>query len=398
MAGKFSNGEDSVGHEAELLDAAADIEVDLCLPLREPILQDRPREEIPSHSGVLDLVARMGSNRKGPDMACRYRLLWMHVITCWGLHYWWQGPTQAVVDRQQPGRQQAGIDMPARFQFSKAADLRSPEGSMPPGRKQFEPDPFGAGLLWRFDPDHGARVPAGNVESDLIRSPGAVLVVDMEELRPPYNCSLTWRVWAERCSPGAGVERATRAGLVSALSAHYGSPGRLADYRRQFEKMTRTVGEDPSIFATALDTLAVKAFGDMGQTSRLCIIRDRFIASPKSAAGKLGHGVMRCQALNEEFAFMLPGWKAERAGRGYAMISPHVAVVCVLCGAGCWMLRFLIDMFVRPVVSCCEVHDLIAGKLGVMTVMILMRGPTVSRDTLTTMIHGITRSGVLGMM
>ena len=34
----------------------------------------------------------------------------------------------------------------------------------------------------------------------------------------------------------------------------------------------------PAIFATALETLAVKAFGDMGQTARLRLIRDRFIA------------------------------------------------------------------------------------------------------------------------
>ena len=63
--------------------------------------------------------------------------------------------------------------------------------------------------------------------------------------------------------------RLSRTGLVGALSAHYGSPGRLADYRRQLEKTTGTAGEDPSIFATALETLAVKAFGDMGQTARL---------------------------------------------------------------------------------------------------------------------------------
>ena len=45
--------------------------------------------------------------------------------------------------------------------------------------------------------------------------------------------------------------RLSRTGLVDALSAHYGSPGRLADYRRQFERTTRTAGEDPSILATA---------------------------------------------------------------------------------------------------------------------------------------------------
>ena len=68
--------------------------------------------------------------------------------------------------------------------------------------------------------------------------------------------------------------RASRVGLVDALSTHYGSPGRLADYRRQFEKTTRKSGDDPSIFATALETLAITAFGDMGQTTRLHITRD----------------------------------------------------------------------------------------------------------------------------
>ena len=31
------------------------------------------------------------------------------------------------------------------------------------------------------------------------------------------------------------TQRTSRGDLVRALSAHYGSPGRLADYRRQFE-------------------------------------------------------------------------------------------------------------------------------------------------------------------
>ena len=74
----------------------------------------------------------------------------------------------------------------------------------------------------------------------------------------------------------------SRTGLVGALSSHYGSPSRLADYWRQFEKTTRIAGEDPSIFAKALETLAVKAFGDMGQTARLRLIHDRFIAGHSS--------------------------------------------------------------------------------------------------------------------
>ena len=50
------------------------------------------------------------------------------------------------------------------------------------------------------------------------------------------------------------ARRLSRSGLLDALTAHYGSPGRLADYRRQFEQTTRKVGEDPAIFATALET------------------------------------------------------------------------------------------------------------------------------------------------
>ena len=54
---------------------------------------------------------------------------------------------------------------------------------------------------------------------------------------------------------------------------HYG----LANYRREFDKMVRKMGEDPSNFAIKLETLAVKAFGNMGQVARLRLIRDRFI-------------------------------------------------------------------------------------------------------------------------
>ena len=73
-----------------------------------------------------------------------------------------------------------------------------------------------------------------------------------------------------------------RVGLLDALTAHYGSPGRLADYWQQFEKTTGTAGDDPSIFEISLETFAIKAFGDMGQTARLCLIRDRFIAGHNS--------------------------------------------------------------------------------------------------------------------
>ena len=72
--------------------------------------------------------------------------------------------------------------------------------------------------------------------------------------------------------------RATRIGLVGVLTDHYGLPGRLADYRRQFERTVRRDGEDPSDLAVALETIAVKAFRDMGPNARTCLIRDSFIA------------------------------------------------------------------------------------------------------------------------
>ena len=76
--------------------------------------------------------------------------------------------------------------------------------------------------------------------------------------------------------------RASRKELTDALSSHYGSPGRLAIYRRQFDKTARKPGEDPANFGITLETLAVKAFGDIGQTARLRLIRDRFIAGQES--------------------------------------------------------------------------------------------------------------------
>ena len=75
---------------------------------------------------------------------------------------------------------------------------------------------------------------------------------------------------------------ASRRELTDAPSSHYGSPGRLANYRREFDKTVRKMGEDPSNFAITLETLAVKAFGNMGQTARLRLIHDRFIAGDEN--------------------------------------------------------------------------------------------------------------------
>ena len=44
--------------------------------------------------------------------------------------------------------------------------------------------------------------------------------------------------------------------LIKSLSDHYNSPGRLAEYKRQFQRVVRRRGDDPSIFAIELVTLA----------------------------------------------------------------------------------------------------------------------------------------------
>ena len=61
--------------------------------------------------------------------------------------------------------------------------------------------------------------------------------------------------------------RASRKELTDALASHYGSPGRLASYRRQFDKTERKPGEDPANFGITLEALAVMVFGDIGKTS-----------------------------------------------------------------------------------------------------------------------------------
>ena len=50
--------------------------------------------------------------------------------------------------------------------------------------------------------------------------------------------------------------------------------------------------------------------------------------------GKAGHGATRCPDLIEAFPFMLPGWKADKVGGGYVMISPRVAAECRQAGNG----------------------------------------------------------------
>ena len=70
--------------------------------------------------------------------------------------------------------------------------------------------------------------------------------------------------------------------LSQGLSDYYNSPGRLAVFWRQFESATRRPGMDPATFATELEILAMRGFGDMGKRARDWMIRDIFIAAQRS--------------------------------------------------------------------------------------------------------------------
>ena len=53
MSGDHSDGEGSVGHEAEFVTTSGDREVELRLPLEVDMDPDRPREDIRTHLGAV---------------------------------------------------------------------------------------------------------------------------------------------------------------------------------------------------------------------------------------------------------------------------------------------------------------------------------------------------------
>ena len=65
--------------------------------------------------------------------------------------------------------------------------------------------------------------------------------------------------------------------LIKSLSDHYSSPGRLAEYKRQFQRASRRPKDDPSIFAIELETLARRAFINIDPLIQLQMVRDQFI-------------------------------------------------------------------------------------------------------------------------
>ena len=81
------------------------------------------------------------------------------------------------------------------------------------------------------------------------------------------------------------AQRPTRIVLVRALTDHYGSPGRLADYQRQFEKTARQDGKDPSIFTIDLETLGpAHRIPDHAPPARNAVRTATFATSPDGAS------------------------------------------------------------------------------------------------------------------
>ena len=72
--------------------------------------------------------------------------------------------------------------------------------------------------------------------------------------------------------------------LMDALTEHYSSPGRLADYRRHFVRISRRPGDNPSVFAVELETLAMRAFGELSPLARLQMVHDRFITGQRECS------------------------------------------------------------------------------------------------------------------
>ena len=65
--------------------------------------------------------------------------------------------------------------------------------------------------------------------------------------------------------------------LIRSLSDHCNSLGRLAEYKRQLQRLVRRPRDDPSIFAIELETLARRVFIDINIPIQLQMVRDRFI-------------------------------------------------------------------------------------------------------------------------
>ena len=145
ISGAYSDGEGSVGPDADFVDAIADTEVELCLPLEVDM---KLREDVPAYSravypvdlGQDDQRRFEPTNRAKPKSPTHGLSLPLDMEPRRQL----SGATaqvggagacrrrQGTADPTYPGlaqrRQSAGIKTPTSFDFGKASGLQSPDG------------------------------------------------------------------------------------------------------------------------------------------------------------------------------------------------------------------------------------------------------------------------------
>ena len=77
----------------------------------------------------------------------------------------------------------------------------------------------------------------------------------------------------------AGVTRSVGGGAIRTLWLSWEIGGvQTREHRRELERVSRSPGDDPSVFAMELETLARRAFADVNVSVRFQLVRDRFIA------------------------------------------------------------------------------------------------------------------------
>ena len=178
MSGTASDGEGSFGHEADFVDATADTEVDMRLPL-EDWRPDLPREHVGTTSGAADQEAvdlGLGEQRRfePPNGAkSKWPRHGLHLPVITEPHSLLPGATAHSVgpgagrhrlgaaDPTYPGlaklRQNAGILPPNQEGSAGVPGFSRPAGPSQQVGTQFEPDPYEDGLPGRDDPGRRGR-------------------------------------------------------------------------------------------------------------------------------------------------------------------------------------------------------------------------------------------------
>ena len=171
---------------------------------------DNLREDVPASSGVLDptaigqddqrrLTPRNGAKPKWPGHELSLQRSHLPRAAAQVAGSGTGRRRQGAAIPSYPGlahrQQRAGMKTPTQFRFGKVPDRPSPDEKLSPEEEHFAPTLFAAGLPATFEQSHGTRLMAGNVVSDLVWSPGAVLIdtvarlqLDMEELRSASLC------------------------------------------------------------------------------------------------------------------------------------------------------------------------------------------------------------------